>query len=345
MTSTAYAFGHQQMVSQYFSLNPPAPEPQIPTLPELLFLPVDQIARWTIALRNLICATGLPDTADLDILKCMQVLEEWTEFVASETQRLFHHFHRNPGDYNHSEAYFRMLVLITALQRDIGLTYNPKAIGQYDFTNSADSFIHGLLTGNKQGTCTSMPVLYTAIARKLGYPVYLCLTSGHIFCRWQGTTGERFNIEASGRGLSTPPDDHYRTWPRPISAGDVKSGLFLRNLNPDEELAAFVATRGHCFEDRGLLRDAIVAYSHAHRLAPTDPHYTVFLMQAINKEIDARSDGKLPLNYRQSEENTCDHPDKPQIKRFVLKENYEKMIVRKGGVNSDNNANGRIAPS
>jgi hypothetical protein len=97
-----------------------------------------------------------------------------------------------------------------------------------------------------------MPVLYASIGRNLGYPIYIVCAKGHLFCRWQSVkTGERFNIEASGRGLNTFPDDHYTKWPRPIEPAEVHHGVFLRNLEPVEELGCFMATRGHCLRDEG----------------------------------------------------------------------------------------------
>jgi hypothetical protein len=303
---------------------------------------LNELARRPIGFVNLLCATCLSDTTSLDIRACLTTLEEWTQFVAGETNRQMHRFRRNPAEYNNSEGYYRVLVMITALQRDIGITYNPDAVGDYNFKNSGDSFIHGLLTGKKQGTCASMPVLYAAVGRRLGYPIYLCLANGHVFCRWHNfQTRERFNIEATGRGLNTFPDDHYLKWPRPIKPVDVRSGLFLRNLNPDEELALFMATRAHCLLDREHLMDAIVAYSHAHRLAPTDPHYMDWLMRAINAEIDARATGKLPGTFRSAEEDPFNHPSALPIKRFVLPD----RSTRCGGVHLAGTQAGRMAPN
>ncbi len=47
--------------------------------------------------------------------------------------------------------------------------------GPYNASDSRFLFIHGLLTGFG-GTCVSMPILYLAIARRLGYPLKLVET-------------------------------------------------------------------------------------------------------------------------------------------------------------------------
>ncbi len=65
-----------------------------------------------------------------------------------------------------------MLVLVMVLQRNLGVraTIIRFNAGPYDATDSRNLFLHGLLTGHG-GTCVTMPVLYTAIGRRLGYLV------------------------------------------------------------------------------------------------------------------------------------------------------------------------------
>ena len=61
-----------------------------------------------------------------------------------------------------------------------------------------------------------MPVLYVAIGRRLGYPLYLVQAREHFFVRWEEPGGERFNIEATTLGFTPRDDEHFRHWPRPI---------------------------------------------------------------------------------------------------------------------------------
>ena len=77
--------------------------------------------------------------------------------------------------------------------------------------DSRDLFLHGLLRPalNPQpstlnlprGTCSSMPVLYIAIGRRLGYPLKIVTTKAHLFIRWE-SAAERFDLEGTGRGMS-----------------------------------------------------------------------------------------------------------------------------------------------
>ena len=290
-----------------FGQSPPRPtrssagETLLPTLGEVLSLPLNEIPRFSLGFLNLLCATMLPDTINLDLIACLKQLDLWAQHVRSETERNFHRFRKDPGDYKHSEGYYRAAMMVTVLQQDCGVRYDPDCIKTKQFLDSGEGFIHGLLMG-MGGTCADMPVLYAAIGRRLGYPIYICAAKAHLFCRWATKDGrERFNIEGSGRGIGTPDDDYYKKWPHEISEKEVYLGHFLRNLDPYEELAEFMSVRGHCLLYRAHFLDAIVAYSHAHRLAPTNPHHFSFLLGAMNVEIIQRQEGKLPGSYREAE--------------------------------------------
>ena len=158
-------------------------------------------------------------------------------------------FHRSAAEFDNSLAKFRMMALVTVLQRDLGVRYDPACQeGPYCALDPRTLFIHGLLDG-QGGTCVTMPVLYVAIGRRLGYPLHLVQAREHFFVRWEEPGGERFNIEATTLGFTPRDDEHFRHWPKPIRDEDVRLGLFLRNLSPREEVAAFLRERGQCWLD------------------------------------------------------------------------------------------------
>lgn len=238
----------------------------------LLALPTDELSGMDVARMNLLCAQGLPGSEGLDIDQELAVLDRWTQAVRLDLERNAHQFYDNPADFNHSLGYFKILFMITVLQQDFGVRYNPDRIYQPDFTDSRDVFMHGLTRatsgkGHAGGTCVSMPVVYVAAARRLGYPVKLVTTREHVFARWEDET-ERFNIEATSRGLNVFDDDHYKTWPNQLTEPELASGSYLRSLGPAEELGLFMAARGYVLEDTGRTGEAGVAYAHAHRLDP-----------------------------------------------------------------------------
>jgi tetratricopeptide (TPR) repeat protein len=267
-----------------------APAPK--SLSELLALPPDELAKVDIAIMNLLCAKALPGSEGLDIEAVTKRLDEWATRVKAETDKYYPRFQRNPAENNNSEADFRMLTLITVLQLDLGVHYNMARVAQPDFRNSKDLFIHGTIGSDNGGTCASMPVLYIAVGRRLGYPLKLVLAREHPFIRWDGN-GERLNIEGSGRGMNTFPDEHYRQWPHPIKDEWVQSGEFLRSLTAQEELADFLASRGHCLNDIGRFDEAAECYAAAARLNPKVQAYRYFI--AVNKALKAhkQSGGKV----------------------------------------------------
>ena len=102
------------------------------TLDDLLAMNQEQLADVDIAEMNLLCAAGLPGAETLDIDKTLLMLDQWARRVQEETDRYLYKFRQNPADYNNSEGYFRMLTLVTVLQQDFGVRYNPQRVRQPD---------------------------------------------------------------------------------------------------------------------------------------------------------------------------------------------------------------------
>jgi tetratricopeptide (TPR) repeat protein len=237
-----------------------------------------------IARLNLLCAEGLPGAEGLDAKQCLSRLDDWAQYVQRETERHLYRVAdpRYAEQYRKSESYFRASMMLQILQEDCGVHYNKQRIRDIDFKNSRDLFLHGMVGSDNGGTCVSMPVLYVAVGRRLGYPMRLVLAKGRVFARWDDPAcGERFNIEGSGEGFSSFPDDHYKTWPMSLSAADLATGHYLKSLEPAEELAVFLAARGHCLEDTGRLPETRLAYAQAHRLDPKSAEYLGFLVQVV----------------------------------------------------------------
>ena len=265
------------------------------SLHELLALPVERLASVDIARMNLLCAAGLPGAEGLDIQKSLDTLDKWAGRVRSETDR---HLYRvtDPGfaaHYRHSEPYFRAEFLLQVLQEDLGIKYAMTAANDFSFEDSRVAFLHGMIPGQGQtssdttgGTCASMPVMYVAIGRRLGYPLKLVTTDAHLFVRWDGRDHpnpawrERFNIEGAGQGFASHGDEYYKTWPFPVSDSQAQSNGYLLSLTAKEELATFLAARGHCGVDMGQLAFAARAYEDACRYDPRRPAYRSWLVDA-----------------------------------------------------------------
>ncbi|CAN5402993.1 hypothetical protein BH11PSE7_BH11PSE7_36880 [soil metagenome] len=68
-------------------------------------------------------------------------------------------------------------------------------------------FINGLLD-TRVGTCQTIPMLYMAVAQRLGLPVYAVFAPEHQFVRYVDPALVEQNIELSG-GAGYSPDDDY----------------------------------------------------------------------------------------------------------------------------------------
>jgi regulator of sirC expression with transglutaminase-like and TPR domain len=151
------------------------------------------------------------------------------------------------------------------------------------FADSRSVFLHGLLGPERVGTCSSLPVLYVAIGRQLGYPLKLVTTRGHLFVRWEGA-GERFNIEATGHGLNRFDDEYYRHWPFEVSKAEESAEGYLKSLTPPEELGVFLSIRGMCLRDLGRQAETADAFAIASRLAPDCRSYRQMLLSLQSKQ-------------------------------------------------------------
>jgi len=162
--------------------------------------------------------------------------------------------------------------------------------GRFNFDDSRVAFIHGMIPAPGQspadtpgGTCASMPVMITAVGRRLGYPLKLVTTKGHVFVRWEGEDHsspawrQRFNIEGTN-GFSSHPDDYYKTWPFKLTEQQVRANGYLLSLTPMEEFAMFLASRGHCGEDNKQPAFAARCYENAYRYDTRRPCYRAWVI-------------------------------------------------------------------
>jgi hypothetical protein len=267
------------------------------TLHDLLKMPPEQLADVDIAEVNLLCAMGLPGAEKLDIDHCLATLDRWAARVASETRRHLYRVTdpRYADHYRHSEAYLRAEFLVQVLYEDLGIKYDMTAKDNFNFDDSRVAFIHGMVPAPGQtladtpgGTCASMPVMITAVGRRLGYPLKLVTAEGHVFVRWDARDHlnpawrQRFNIEGTN-GFSSHPDDYYKTWPLKLTDHEVRANGYLLSLTPMEEFAMFLASRGHCGVDNKQPTFAARCYENAYRHDTRRPCYRAWLIDAAMK--------------------------------------------------------------
>lgn len=232
----------------------------------------EAVPRFEFAEMNLIAAYGLPGTEGMDMGALLATLDAWAKRIADHTLRSMRVFHKYRSDYG-TLARFRITAMLQALTREYGVRYNPERIADpHVWTDPEDSFLHGVLGPRRTGTCSSLPVLLTALGRRMGYPLKLVLAPGHVFCRWD-TPGERFNVEYNERGLNSHPDDYYREWPvswePALRERERTSPNYLISLTPQQELSLFASLRSHSLDAAERRQEAVAAMKVAFRYWPT----------------------------------------------------------------------------
>lgn len=254
------------------------------SLSDLLLLSDEELARQDIASVNLLCAEGLPGADKIDQTLCLQTLDQMARRVHQLTNPAV--FRRQPERWDRSEGIFRIHAMISVLQREFGVRYNTAKIPGDVPLDTDDCFIHGIIQG-QGGTCGSLPILYAAVGRRLGYPLKVVAargtTYGHLFARWDDPHGECFNIEVNNKGFDCPPDDHYRTGLYTSRPDWEWSGTVLKSMTPQEELAAFMSQRSGCWGHEGGKRLEAEALAWASALAPHNLVRHEILKRVVNE--------------------------------------------------------------
>lgn len=230
---------------------------------------------------NLVFALGLPGAENLDVLRCQDTLDKWAQLAKREISRNRHRFAESQRRHGDTWEQWQIGMLITVLQQDCGVTYNPALRNDYsfEFFDSQDVFIHGMIPGPHGdaagGTCASLPILYCAVARRLGFPLKLLAAEGHLAMAWvDPQRGKLFNVEGSSRGFSFPDDAHYLGKSGMRTSADFigapapgrRAKVPPRVLAFKDELAQAMATRAHVLLDNLRCEEAAEAYQYAVRM-------------------------------------------------------------------------------
>lgn len=273
--------------------NPDVPPVSVSDFASLIQLNPKGVESLEIAKANLLCAQGLPGAEALNRSNSIAAIDRMAVRVRAETERHLYRFQRDPAEFANSEGFFRMTLLMVVLAEDFRVQYASNKIasaanavpGDGFFADAQDVFLHGLTGREPRGTCSSLPVLQVAVGRRLGYPLKLVTTKGHLFVRWEDSH-ERFNFEAAGRGANRFSDDYYRHWPFEVTEDEVQAEGYLKSLSPAEELAVFLSIRGMCLGDANRFAEASESFLAAVRLSPACRGYRV--MQARMEEKSRR---------------------------------------------------------
>ncbi len=157
----------------------------LPDFLELSKLSDEELGRYDIAAVNLACAVGLPGAEVIDVAGCLAKLDEWAEGIRRTTKRLLNEeYPQKARLYGDSRPLYRAVKMVQALKAFCGVRYDPAKVNAgedvpFDFH---EHFIHGPIQG-PGGTCFTLPILFAAVGRRLGYPIRIARNRLHIFNR------------------------------------------------------------------------------------------------------------------------------------------------------------------
>lgn len=246
---------------------------------ELVEMPERDLERVDIARMNLICARAAFQGNKPDLDECLRLVDTWAERVRCEEVRCRRLFERNPVRYDNSYAKFKAVNLVLTIKEDFNCRYQWRLIdsGAMDevhsprfFRNPDDVFITGLLY-RRRGTCASYSALIAALGRRLGYPIYLKMSYGHLFCYWDDGL-ERFNLDTNGFGADTPSNEYY--FSNTINRLTGRTEIELENdrvmvkLNNRDVLGVFLEIAGNSLEAQGVFDMALGHYRAALKYRP-----------------------------------------------------------------------------
>ncbi len=158
----------------------------------------------------------------------------------------------------------RIRVLNTVIHQMEGFHYDrsPFARSRQEYY-----FLNGILD-MKQGICYSLPLLYIAVAQRLGYPLYPVLAPDHIFVRYVDPNFAEQNVETTSGGKYFP--DQYYIEAFAVSKKGMKSGSYLRTLTYRQFLGQMLAVSA-VFHGRNAATHKVIAYLE--KAAQLDPQF------------------------------------------------------------------------
>jgi regulator of sirC expression with transglutaminase-like and TPR domain len=158
----------------------------------------------------------------------------------------------------------RIRVLNTVIHQMEGIHYDrsPLARSRQDYY-----FLNGILD-TKQGICYSLPLLYIAVAQRLGYPLYPVLAPDHIFVRYVDPAFTEQNVETTSGGKYFPDQHYIKAFA--VSQRGLKSGSYLRTLTYRQFLGHMMAASA-VFHGRNAATPKTIAYLE--KAAQLDPRF------------------------------------------------------------------------
>ncbi len=128
----------------------------------------------------------------------------------------------------------RIRVLNTVLFRMEGFHYDRDPFSR---SKQEYRYLNGVLD-TKQGICYSLPLLYVAVAQRVGYPVYPVQAPDHMFVRYSDPAFKEQNIETTSGGKYFEDEWYIKDFA--IGKKGLASGSYMRTLTYREFLGVML---------------------------------------------------------------------------------------------------------
>ena len=174
------------------------------------------------------------------------------------------------------ERRIRALNTVFFLREGFRYDHSPFARSKQDYY-----FLNGILD-TKLGICYTMPLLYLAIAQRLGYPIYPVAAPDHLFLRYVVPGFAAANIEATSGGKYFSDADYIEDFS--ITRRSIERGSYLRAMTFREFLGYMLSANALAYGKRGEGGRTIQYLERATELNPKfADHYQVLAEAYIAK--------------------------------------------------------------
>lgn len=129
-------------------------------------------------------------------------------------------------------------------------------------------YLNGILD-TKKGICYTMPLLYVAVAQRVGYPIYPVAAPDHLFVRYVDPSFQEQNVETTSGGKYFT-DEHY-VKDFSVNERALKSGSYMKTMTYREFLGHILVTSTFA-----MRRDGHKTLAYLERGAKLHPNFADF---------------------------------------------------------------------
>lgn len=209
----------------------------------------------------------------LDVQRYSAQLDRLAEEIRQFTEQM------RPFTKSAVEPDYPIRSMNTYLYKRLGFHYDRNDLDAKQLKNR---YLNGVLD-TKAGSCTTLPLLYLALAQRLRYPVYPVAAPQHLFCRYRLPDGTYQNIEATAGGWSS--DEEYIKVLE-ISERGLKSGTYMENMTYRQLLGDLISENGGYWARQKDLIRAVKYMTMGLRLNPKSAEVWRMLGYVFHKLAD-----------------------------------------------------------